>query len=520
MANKLKPFLGDIISENQSAFVPKRLITDNALIAFEIFHAMKRRGEGKDGSFALKLDMKKAYDRVEWSFLEKVLYKLGFNVAWVTKIMYCLESVSFSFKINGKVSGSVIPSRGLRQGDPISPYLFLMVADAFSTLISKAAREKRIHGAKICNGAPRVSHLFFADDSILFAKATVRECSVITDIISKYERASGQSVNLDKTDVVFSKCVDTNRRAEIVTTLGVKEVVKHDKYLGLPTIVGRSKKVIFAALKERIWKKIQGWQEKLLSRPGKEILLKAVVQAIPTYMMSIFKIPEGLIDEIHTLMARFWWGSTDTQRKMHWSSWDALCKPKAMGGLGFRNLHVFNQALLAKQIWRLHVNQSSLLHKILKARYFKNDDVLNARRGYDPSYSWRSLWGAKSLLLERLKWRVGDGSKINVWEEAWIHGNRDIPVPRSLEAKDMVSKAEDCIDTTGKSWNHHIVSTYFSDEDCKSILQTPLSIFSANDTRYWSCSRDGVYNVKSGYWVGLLGDQMMPPNANDIWRII
>ena len=281
--------------------------------------------------------------------------------------------------------------------------VFLIVADAFSALISKAAREKRIHGAKICNGAPRISHLFFADDSILFAKATVRECSVITDIISKYERASGQRVNFDKTDVVFSKCVETNRRQEIVALLGVKEVVKHEKYLGLPTVIGRSKKEIFASIRERIWKKTQGWKEKLLSKPGKEVLLKAVVQAIPTYMMSTFKIPEGLIDEIHALMARFWWGSSDTHRKMHWSSWATLCKPKAMGGLGFRNLHVFSQALLAKQIWRLHTNPTSLLHKMLKARYFKNDDILSARRGFDPSYSWRSLWGAKSLLLEGLK---------------------------------------------------------------------------------------------------------------------
>ena len=257
LANKLKPLLGDIISENQSAFILKRLISDNALIAFEIFHAMKRKWDGKDGSFALKLDMEKAYDRVEWCFLERVMYKKGFCDAWVSKIMYCLASVSFAFKINDKVTGFIIPSRGLRQGDPISPYLFLMVDDAFSALIKQAAQRNLIHGAKIRNGAPRFSHLFFADDSILFAKAIVRECSVITDVISKYERASGQSVNLDKTNVVFSKCMTNTRRQEIVDTLGVQEVQKHEKDMGHPTIIGRSKKVIFASLKERIWKKFK-----------------------------------------------------------------------------------------------------------------------------------------------------------------------------------------------------------------------------------------------------------------------
>lgn len=158
MAIKLKPFLSSIVSIQQSAFVPNR---HNALVAFEVFHAMKRRGEGKDGTVALNLDMMKAYDLVEWSFLEYVMFKKGFSSEWIRRVMDCLSSVSFSFKINGQISGSVIPTRGLRQGDPISPYLFLLCADAFSTLISKAAEEKLIHGARVCKGAPRISHLFF-----------------------------------------------------------------------------------------------------------------------------------------------------------------------------------------------------------------------------------------------------------------------------------------------------------------------------------------------------------------------
>ncbi|XP_021721322.1 uncharacterized protein LOC110688870 [Chenopodium quinoa] len=260
------------------AFVPGRLITDNALIAFEIFHSIKRKGEGRNGTIALKLDMSKAYDRVEWCFLEKVMIKMGFCANWIRRVMDFISCVSFSFKVNGDIYGSVTPSRGLRQGDPISPYLFLLCADAFSTLISKVVYERKLSGANICQSGPRISHLFFVDDSILFAKATLQDCSKIAKIISTYERASGQKVNLGKTEVAFSKCVASDRRNGITNTLGVREVERHEKYLGLPTMIGRSKKAIFTCLKERIWKKLNGWKERLLSKRGKEVLIKSLVE--------------------------------------------------------------------------------------------------------------------------------------------------------------------------------------------------------------------------------------------------
>ncbi|KMS98119.1 hypothetical protein BVRB_4g095640 [Beta vulgaris subsp. vulgaris] len=447
MANRLKIYLSDLISAHQSAFVPGRLITDNAMIAFEIFHHMKRKGDGKNGLMAFKLDMSKAYDCVEWSFLERVMLKLGFCVDWVRRVMECLSSVTYAFKLNGRVEGHIIPSRGLRQGDPLSPYLFLLCAEAFSALLSKAADDGRIHGARVCRSGPRISHLFFADDSILFSRATLQECSVVAEILSTYERASGQKINFDKSEVSFSKHVDTNRRVAIRSLFGVREVEKHEKYLGLPTVIGRSKKVIFSVLKERVWKKLQGWKEKLLSRAGKEVLLKAIIQSIPTYMMSLFAVPDCILNEINAMCSRFWWGARGTERKMHWVSWEKLCLPKSYGGMGFRDLKVFNQALLAKQGWRLLCDTNSLAHLVMKARYFPRTLFTSARRGFDPSYVWRSIWGAKALLLEGLKWRVGDGNSINVWEDSWLPGDScsvvptpNIESPADLQVSDLIDR--------------------------------------------------------------------------------
>ncbi|XP_021770651.1 uncharacterized protein LOC110734814 [Chenopodium quinoa] len=443
---------------------------------------MKRGGGGRQGNIALKLDMSKAYDQVEWVFLKMVMEKMGFAGEWISRIIACLESVNFSFKINGKISGSVTPTRGLRQGDPISPYLFLLCADAFLTLLNKAATNNLIHGAR---------------------------------------RASGQKVNLSKTDVTFSKNVDNSRREEIIGILGVTEVEQHEKYLGLPTIIGRSKKVIFAGLKERLWKKLQGWKEKLLSRPGKEILIKAVAQTIPTYMMSIFKIPDTLIDEIHSLLARFWWGSTDSGRKMHWQRWELLCQPKGKGGMGFRDLRYFNQALLAKQLWRLHHNTDTLVHKILKAKYFKSCDVLKSSVGFDPSFAWRSMWSTRSLLLEGMKWRFGNGSEINVWSDTWLPGNTSVWVATPSVDSDLNLRVIDLIDHDSNSWDVEMVNNTFIADERAAVLSTPLSNRCPRDSMYWWPNKSGEYSVQSGYWFGKSGGLLEVDSAWDVvWKLI
>ncbi|KAL0324537.1 UNVERIFIED_CONTAM: putative mitochondrial protein [Sesamum calycinum] len=209
IANRLKPWLDRIISPAQSAFVPGRLITDNVLLAFETNHFLNTHSRGRKHFMNLKLDISKAYDRVEWSFLK-----------------------------SGSQFGSITPQRGLRQGDPLSPYLFLLCTESLSSLFREVADRGSVPGVAVCSEAPRISHLLFADDTMVFSPADLPQCMLFARFLIQRGLAEALGLHLDN---------------------------KHEVYLGLPAVAFRSKRAIFAALKDRIWKWIQGWHEKTLS---------------------------------------------------------------------------------------------------------------------------------------------------------------------------------------------------------------------------------------------------------------
>ncbi|XP_019189009.1 PREDICTED: uncharacterized protein LOC109183383 [Ipomoea nil] len=277
--------------------------------------------------------------------------------------------VKYNIVVNGDDVGSVMPTREEARGN--------------------------IHGIRVARTAPPVSHLFFADDSMLLFKATAGEAQKVQECLSLYNRVSGQAVNYAKSSIMFSANTVSGIREQVAAIFGVQQV---DDF-------GR----------------VCTWQKKLLSRAGKEVLLNSVAQSMPIFAMSMFLLPKSVCDSIEKVMNHFWWkNGTTNGRGIHWTSWLRLAIPKKFRGMGFKRLQEFNIALLAKKGWRIITRPHSLLSWLLKAKYFPTVGFLEARIGHNPSYLWRSILASQELLHGGLIRRVGDGKDTLVWGQACL----------------------------------------------------------------------------------------------------
>ncbi|KAG7558954.1 Ribonuclease H domain [Arabidopsis thaliana x Arabidopsis arenosa] len=273
-------------------------------------------------------------------------------------------------------------------------------------------------------------------------------------------------------------------------------------------------------ISDRLKARLSGWYEKTLSLGGKEVLLKSVAMALPVYAMSCFRLTKYQCQQITSAMAQFWWNETEDKNKMHWVSWEKMCKPKARGGLGFRDIGRFNQALLAKQAWRLLDSPTSLVSQVYKAKYFANKTLLEAKICYRPSYTWRSIMFGRELLERGLMKSIGDGKDTSIWVDKWIADdfprrpiNKHLMIDLNLKVSSLITSQGD--------WNIQLLNEFFPPCDVIKIRSFPPEM-SLRDKHVWAYTKDSSYTVKSGNWVLTREAEMMeitPGNIQEINKI-
>ncbi|XP_060957672.1 uncharacterized protein LOC133029200 [Cannabis sativa] len=504
LTDRLKPIFDKIISPFQSAFLKGRWIAECSVLASEVLDTM-RKLKGRKGFMGVKTDMHKAYDRIEWGFLAAVLRANGFNTHVCNLIMHCVTSVSFSVLVNGAPGNVFSPGRGLRQGDPLSPYLFILCSEVLSKLVRKAEDCGELTGIRIGRNSIPITHLFYADDALFFCRANQMEALTLNRCFEKYEYWSGQKISKEKSGIVFSPKISDSDRRDLTSTLGMHVLKGKEKYLGNPFFVSARKREDFNFIKTKVLNRLEGWKAKCLSQAGRTTLIKSVLQSIPCYTMAATRLPVALCKELDSIVARFWWKGCNSDlgscRYLALKSWSHLCQPLRNGGLGFRRFKDINMALVAKLAWNILVQSDRPWVKALSAKYCSKIEFWEVEKKNSDSFLWKSILSARDLCVSGAGVLVGDGNS-DIWTRPWVPGFTPEEVRQSFTygITHAYSSISDLFMTNSRVWDENLIRQCFTSEIANAILRIrPLS--DEGDRVFWKASNKGIFSVKNAYWL-------------------
>ncbi|RVW86004.1 putative ribonuclease H protein [Vitis vinifera] len=476
LANRLKKVIRKVISPDQNAFIKGRQILDGSLIANE------------------------------------VMQKMGFGPKWIGWMWSCISTVKYSVLVNGVPAGFFSSTKGLRQGDPLSHYLFVMGMEVLSELITRAVEGGFIHGCRIWRGreqAVNITHLLFADDTIVFCEAKKESLLHLSWILFWFKATSGLKINLDKRMVIPVGEVDGV--LEMAAKIGCRVGQLPTVYLGLPLGASNRASSVWDGVEEKMRRKLALWKRQYLSKGGRITLIKSTLASIPLYQMSVFRMPNSVARRIEKLQRDFLWGGANGGNKAHLVKWEVVCADKEKVGLGLRKLACLNKALLGKWIWRFARAKEELWKKVLEAKYGQEEFGWRTRKanGVFGVGVWKEILKESTWCWENMVFKVGKGNRIRFWTELWCGNNvlsQGFPDLFSMAAHRNIT-VEECWDQNlGQGgWNLRLIRD-FNDWELGLVgnLLVELRDYRVNleeDSVIWKKGEDGLFKVKKVYSV-------------------
>ncbi|GMI76197.1 hypothetical protein HRI_001289000 [Hibiscus trionum] len=297
VARRLKPLFPLLICPNQTSFIAGRSIVDNIIVNQEAIHSM-RTAKNKQGWMAIKVDLEKAFDRLQWDFIEDSMLAAGFPPGIRRIIMDCISSSGIQVQWNGKLSRLFHPSQGIRQGDPLSPYLFVLAMERLGHLISASVQQGCWHPYRFTRNDSPLSHLFFANGLILYARADIQQAQIINEILTYFGAHSGHRVSKPKTHIYFSPNTNPDLQQAISSFLGYQRVESLGKYLGVLVLHQRLRCADYDFIVDKMKAKLSGWATRTLSMVGRITYAKSVLSAIPFYFIQTSMLPKKICNTI------------------------------------------------------------------------------------------------------------------------------------------------------------------------------------------------------------------------------
>uniref|UniRef100_A0A8R7UQZ0 Reverse transcriptase domain-containing protein n=1 Tax=Triticum urartu TaxID=4572 RepID=A0A8R7UQZ0_TRIUA len=371
----------------------------------------------------VKIDLAKAFDRIEWDFIVKVLARKGLHGHFINLIYACMAIPTFSVIINGQSYGRFQSSRGIRQGCPLSPYLFVLAINELSISLQEAMLADHLSGIILGTGCPPIHSLMFADDLLICGQATVDEATHMLQILQRFCNLSGQMPNWSKSAIIFSRNVNAINKEGIKRIFPVQDISDSSIYLGHPLILpdkDRSSAYDFVADKFKV--KLTGYKANKLSHAARLTLINSVFASIPVYYMSNILFSRKLIAKLTSIIRNFWWTGIKedpSKKALCLRAWKDICTPKVEGGLGIKNIQAVNRGLILSAAWRIAEEPQSFLSQVLKSKYFPDTSIWRAKNNIPKSGFWASILKVKHILYANSIYQILDGNS-SVWSTPWF----------------------------------------------------------------------------------------------------